>query len=305
METEKSKYRKKTVHTSVLLKEVIDVLALKPEDYVVDGTLGGGGHAEKILEFLGPNGHYLGIDADEDALERVRERLAGDKRISYAQGNFRDIQKHVIEADFPTVNKIFVDLGLSSDQLDSQSNRGFSFKKDEPLKMTFVKNPPKGTLTAWHVVNEWSEESLADILYGFGGEKKSRKIAKAICEEREKENIKTSKQLADIIEKTISRRKGIHPATRTFQAIRMAVNDELGALQEVLQQSKTLLSKNGRIAIISFHSLEDRIVKHTFQDWEKEGFGKRITKHPLIPERDECKENKRARSAKLRCFEKI
>lgn len=304
MEAENSEYRKKTVHTSVLLKEVIDVLALSPEDYVVDGTLGGGGHAQKILELLGSSGRYLGIDADKGAIERVRERLVGDERIVYSLGNFRDIKKHVTEAGFPTVNKILIDLGLSSDQLESQSNRGFSFKKDEPLKMTFTLEPAKGTLTAWHVVNEWSEESLADIIYGFGGEKKSRQIAKVICEARTKENIKTSKQLADLIEATVSRKKGIHPATKTFQAIRIAVNDELGALEEVLRQSKTLLSEKGRIAIISFHSLEDRIVKRTFRDWEKEGFGKRITKRPLVPRREECKENKRARSAKLRCFEK-
>jgi len=304
METEKKEDRKPTVHISVLLNEVLNVLAIAPSDYVVDGTLGGGGHAKKILELLGTDGRYLGIDADENAIERVREMLPNEERITYALGNFRDMKVHVEETGFSKVSKILIDLGLSSDQLESDDRRGFSFKKDDPLKMTFTQDPAKGTLTAWHVVNEWSEESLADIIFGFGGEKKSRKIAKIICETREKENIKTSKQLAELIEASISRRKGIHPATKTFQAIRMAVNDELGALEEVLRQSKTLLENKGRIAIISFHSLEDRIVKRTFREWENEGFGIRVTKRPLIPSREECKHNKRARSAKLRCFEK-
>jgi len=292
-----------TVHTSVLLHDVITTLALASNDVVVDGTLGGGGHAKKILEHLGDEGRYIGIDADNNAIERVRKLLNEDGRMFYALGNFRDIDKHVQEAGLQKVDKILLDLGLSSDQLDQKGGRGFSFQRDEPLGMTFADDPAKGTLTAWHVVNEWGEETLADVIYGFGGEHRSRKIAHAIVSARDEKPINTSIELAEIVKGVSSGRKGIHPATKTFQAIRMAVNDELGALHEVLDKSKELLNPGGRIAVISFHSLEDRYVKRTFAEWEKEGLGKRITKKPIAPTREECKQNRRARSAKLRCFE--
>jgi len=197
-----------------------------------------------------------------------------------------------------------LDLGLSSDQLDGASERGFSFRQDEPLRMTFSQNPVEGAPTAWHTVNEWSEESLADILYGFGEERRSRKIARAIVLAREEKKIETSKELAEIVASAVRGRKGIHPATKTFQAIRMAVNDELGALTEALNKSKELLENNGRIAVITFHSLEDRIVKRAFKAWEKEGVGFQVTKKPIAPTKEECTTNRRARSAKLRCFEK-
>lgn len=299
-----NKQSQQTVHIPVLLQNVITVLALEPDDTVVDGTLGGGGHAKSILEKLGPNGKYFGIDADDSALARVKKLLGRDERMHFALGNFRTIDTLVDEAGFTEVNKILLDLGLSSDQLEKRSGRGFSFMVDEPLKMTFAFSPTGDTLTAWHVVNEWSEESLASIIFGFGEERKSRRIAKAIVDARETEEIKTSKQLADIIEQAVPRRSGAHPATRTFQAIRIAVNDELGALEEVLTKSLKLLAPGGRIAIISFHSLEDRAVKRTFASWEEEGLGTRVTKRPIAPSREECIENRRSRSAKLRCFMK-
>jgi 16S rRNA (cytosine1402-N4)-methyltransferase len=306
MKTENKKQNKATLHKSVLLQNVIEVLDVKPTDTVLDGTLGGGGHMKAILKLLGEDGRYFAIDADESAIQRVLEdeEVAKDKRVAFFCGNFRNMDKFLNEANISEVDKILLDIGLSSDQLEARSERGFSFQIDEPLKMTFNLSPEKGELTAWHVVNEWSEENLADVIYGFGGERKSRKIARAICEAREEREINTSKELAHIIEMAVSKRKGVHPATKTFQAIRMAVNDELGALEEALAKSKTLLSSEGRIAVISFHSLEDRIVKKTFLEWEKEGTGKRITKKPLTASREECKENPRARSAKLRCFEK-
>ena len=293
-----------TVHIPVLLQNVITVLAIKPTDTVVDGTLGGGGHATHILEKLGPDGTYLGIDADDTALTRVRKLLGRDKRMHFALGNFRTMDTLIQEGGFTEVNKILLDLGLSSDQLEIRSGRGFSFMVDEPLKMTFAHAPDKSTLTAWHVVNEWSEESLADIIFGFGEEKKSRCIARAIVEARQIESIGTSTELATIVEQAVPRKGGAHPATRTFQAIRIAVNDELGALEEVLGKSLKILAPGGRIAIISFHSLEDRIVKRTFIEWEKEGLGLRITKRPIVPSRKESIENRRSRSAKLRCFMK-
>lgn len=293
-----------TVHVPVLLQNVITVLALEEGDVVIDGTLGGGGHAKSILERLGEKGTYLGIDADESALARVQRMLGRDERMHFAHGNFRSMDVLARDAGLVEVNKILLDLGLSSDQLEARSGRGFSFMIDEPLRMTFALSPTKGTLTAWHVVNEWSEETLADIIFGFGEEKKSRRIARAIVEARQDETIETSKELADLVEQAVPRRSGAHPATRTFQAIRMAVNDELGALEEVLEKSKTLLTPGGRIAIITFHSLEDRVVKRAFAGWEKEGFGERITKRPIAPTREECIANRRSRSAKLRCFKK-
>ena len=293
-----------TVHIPVLLHDVIKILNISPGDCVVDGTLGGGGHAKAILALLGDNGKYLAIDRDQSAIDRVSAEIGDDERIKFALGNFRDIDKHIKSVGCEMVDKILLDIGLSSDQLEARSGRGFSFMVDEPLKMTFKLNPGKEELTAWHVVNEWGEESLADIIFGFGGDKRSRRIARAICEARENESINTSGELAQIIEKVVPKRKGVHPATKTFQAIRMAVNDELGALKEALEKSKDILSGGGRVAVISFHSLEDRMVKRTFLEWEKLGLGERITKKPIVPGREESKENRRARSAKLRCFQK-
>jgi 16S rRNA (cytosine1402-N4)-methyltransferase len=170
--------------------------------------------------------------------------------------------------------------------------------------MTICEKPGEGATTAWHVVNDWSEESLADVLYGFGGEHAARKIARAIVEAREVHPIETTTELADIVINVLGRRGKIHPATKTFQAIRMAVNDELGALTEVLGKALPLLRPGGRIAVITFHSLEDRIVKRIFLEWEKTGHGKRVNKHVIVPDREEILSNPRSRSAKLRVFEK-
>lgn len=293
-----------TVHTPVLLREVTDILVVAQNDIVVDGTVGGAGHTQAILALLGPDGRYIGIDADHEALARAEHMVGEDERCHFIEGNFRDIDRHVADAGIETVDKILLDIGLSSDQLSEENGRGFSFKHDEPLKMTFSVSPQEGTLTAWHVVNEWSESSLCDIIYGFGGERKARRIAHAIVEAREAGAINSSKRLADVIAEASFTKGHIHPATKTFQAIRMAVNDELGALEEVLEKSKHVLREHGRIAVITFHSLEDRMVKRVFRDWEEQSVGVRITKKPITPSREECKENKRARSAKLRCFQK-
>jgi 16S rRNA (cytosine1402-N4)-methyltransferase len=305
MEKDNKNELKKTQHVPVLLHDVITTLALAPVDAVVDGTVGGGGYTKAILEHLGESGMLLGIDADQSALDRVRAHVVGnDTRVRFIVGNFRNIDLYVAQCGLTQVNKIVLDLGLSSDQLEQSGGRGFSFMFDEPLTMTFAHTPQKEALTAWHVVNEWSEESLADIIFGFGGDRMAKRIAGSICKAREEKSIETSKELAEIVEHVVPRRSGVHPATKTFQAIRIAVNDELGALEEVLAKSKTLLAPKGRIVIVTFHSLEDRIVKRAFVEWEKEGLGKRITKHPIVPSRQECVENRRSRSAKLRCFEK-
>jgi len=292
-----------TAHVPVLLQEVCTVLSVQPNDVVVDCTVGGGGHAAGLLSELGPHGRYLGIDADRDALTRVRERIGDDERVTLIQGNFRDLRRHVYDAGLTHVDKILIDLGLSSDQISGYSGRGFSFTHDEPLLMTIESAPEEETLTAYTVVNEWAESSLADVIFGFGEERRARRIARAIVEAREQAPLRTSGELATIIAGAVPRSGGIHPATKTFQAIRIAVNDELGALREVLQASIELLVPGGRLAVIAFHSLEDRIVKQTFVTWEKSGHGVRVLKRPLTAGEEECRHNRRARSAKLRSFE--
>jgi 16S rRNA (cytosine1402-N4)-methyltransferase len=292
-----------TAHVPVLLHDVIEVLDLRPDDVVFDGTAGGGGHAQAILTALGPQGHYIGVDADKDALKRVRTVLGEDERVHLVLGNYRNIDEHVVTAGAGTPTKVLLDLGLSSDQL-GLSGRGFSFQYDEPLRMTYTHTSLETGLTAWHVVNEWSEEHLADIIFGFGGERKARKIARAIVTAREDAPINTSGMLARTIEEAIGKHGRVHPATKTFQALRMAVNDELAALEEALRKSRDLLGPTGRIAVISFHSLEDRTVKRAFREWEDAEYGIRITKRPIVPAREEVAKNARARSAKLRCFEK-
>ena len=291
-----------TVHTPVLLKETVHALSIAEDDVVVDGTLGGGGHARAILQHLGENGVYLGIDADEGALERAKQSLGGDARVRFSLGNFRDLDAHLDRTGLTYIDKLLLDIGVSSDQLEAGSGRGFSFSSDEPLKMTFKKDPKPDEVTAWDVVNTWSESSLADIIFGFGGEHRARRIARAICDAREAKGIFTSKQLADIVELAVGKRGRTHPATKTFQAIRIAVNDELGALEEALQKGRQFVRSGGRMAVITFHSLEDRKVKRLFREWEEVGYGTCLTKKPIAPSTEECRENRRARSAKLRCF---
>ncbi len=294
----------RTTHTPVLLHEVIELLAVQPDDVIVDCTAGGGGHAEALIRYLGTDGRYIALDADAAALSRVKQRIGEDTRVTYIEGNFRDVGALLETHDVRAVDKCLLDLGLSSDQVDVAQGRGFSFKLDEPLIMTYAQSAPEGTLTAWHVVNEWSEEHIADILYGFGGERRSRKIARAICTAREDMPIDSTQALADVVQKAVGQRGALHPATRTFQAIRIAVNDELGALEAALSNAHDLLSPGGRVAVITFHSLEDRVVKRTFRAWQHEGYGTILTKHPTVPTRDERKNNRRARSAKLRGFMK-
>ncbi len=297
-------HQRLTVHAPVLLQQVIDVFALEAGQCVLDATLGGGGHAEAILARIGRSGRYVGLDADAHAIARVRARIGEDPRFSTILGNFRSLGPLVRDAGMETVDRVLFDLGLSSDQLDTEG-RGFSFLRDEPLTMTLDASPAADTITAWHVVNEWSEESLADIIYGFGGETRARKIARAIVDARTVAPLDTTTRLAEVVVHAYGGRRGrVHPATKTFQAIRMAVNDELGALAEGLGHAYDLLREGGRVAVISFHSLEDGAVKRVFREWQAGGRGTIVTKKPIVAERAEVLANPRARSAKLRCFEK-
>ncbi|MEX0917288.1 MAG: 16S rRNA (cytosine(1402)-N(4))-methyltransferase RsmH [Candidatus Paceibacterota bacterium] len=290
-----------SVHKSVLLHEVLHGLSIEESDVVLDATLGGGGYSREILKTLNKEGVLVGIDQDETSIKRAEKEFEKEiARIYLVDSNFRYISIILENLGIKRINKAVFDLGLSSDQLES-SERGFSFKRDEPLDMRMS---TERELTAKEIVNSWSEAELEAILKEYGEEKKARRIAGAIGNARKTEVIKTTSQLVSIIESVASRRGKVHPATKTFQALRIAVNDELGALSEGLTEAYEELTSQGRIAVVSFHSLEDRIVKHFFQNKEKEGKGIRVNKKPIIPAQKEVKANPRARSAKLRIFEK-
>jgi 16S rRNA (cytosine1402-N4)-methyltransferase len=291
------------MHESVLLKETVGALELKDGDVLVDGTLGRAGHsieAAKRADIF-----IIGIDRDEDALSESKVKLEAAKaNFKLFLGNFSDIAKFVKEAGKESVDKIMLDLGVSSPHLDS-SGRGFSFKKDEPLQMTMEKNVADDKFTAYDLVNGWAEEDIANVIYAYGEERYSRRIARAIIAAREISPIKTTHELVAVIEGAVPGmyRKGkIHPATRTFQGIRIAVNDELGSLKKGLRDAMNILSSGGRIAVISFHSLEDRIAKFAMKEWEKDGKGKTLTKKPIVPTDEEMARNPRSRSSKLRVF---
>ncbi len=296
------------VHRTVLLREAVEALQLRHDDIVVDATLGGGGHASAILTHLWREGTLVGFDIDTTAIERVRRQLtslASDATVVLINDNFKHLADALPANGITHITKALFDLGWSSYQLDS--GRGFSFLRDEPLQMNYASSG-QHVLTAAQIVNEWQESSLADVIYGFGEERYARRIAKAIVEARARKPIRTTFELVAIIRSAVPKsyqRGRIHPATRTFQALRIAVNDELGALKDGLAAAWKLLKPGGRIAVISFHSLEDRIVKHTFAQWEKTNTGVRINKKPITPSSEEINDNPRARSAKLRVIEKV
>lgn len=295
-------------HISVLLNETVDGLAIKSGDIVVDGTLGGGGHTREIVRRFGSGVKVIGLDLDSDAMHRAKDNLSDmDSDTVFKIAGFQDLDKVLVDLSIPKVDKILLDLGISSFELDI-GGRGFSFLRDEPLLMTMKKEPTDEDLTARDIVNSWDEENIADIIYGFGEEKYSRIIARAIVAARKEKNIETTFDLVKILDECVGRRyKGqrIHPSTRTFQALRIATNSELTNLEKVIEKGFDLLSVGGRIAIISFHSLEDRIVKRAFVKLKEDGRGTIITKKPIVPTTEEIRENSRSRSAKLRVIEKL
>ena len=291
-------------HRPVLLNEVIGGLGLSKDSVVLDCTFGGGGHSKEILRRY-PGTKIIAIDEDEE--------VTAEKGISLHHENFRNLDKVLGDRK---VDAILFDLGFSSDQLES-SGRGFSFLKDEPLLMTLKAKPGEEDLTAKMVINNWSEKSLADIIYGYGEERYARRIARIIAEERFRKPIETTGELVEIIKKAVPSRyrtKKIHFATRTFQALRIAVNDELGALKEGLEKGFETLKPESRMAVISFHSLEDRIVKKFYKEkaspvglWPRveESKAVLINKKPIRASDEEIKNNIRSRSAKLRIIKKI
>lgn len=298
-----SETSEQVVHTSVLLHETILWLDIHEGDVVFDGTLGAGGHSYEIAMRHPKVKKIIGTDLDPDALARVKIKLSHvAPALFLAEANFREIKKVVHDAGEDHINRILLDLGVSSFTF-FDSGRGFSFQKDEPLVMTFG-TPTAGGVTAETVVNEWEEENLQAIIEGYGEERHARRIARKIVEARKLGRITTSGQLAEIIVSAVGRAGKVHPATKTFQALRIAVNDELGALRQVLADGFEILAPGGRMAVISFHSLEDRIVKRYFKELHDNGLAKLVVKHPITPTDEEIAANKRARSAKLRIIEK-
>ncbi len=288
-------------HRTVLLHEAVELLSIQPTDTVVDATLGGAGHTREMLAQASA-GKVIAFDADHEAIARAEMLFTDDARIHLIHANFRDIRTKLQEIGIERIDKALFDLGWSGYQLDA--GRGFSFQKDEPLSMAY---DAKQGLTAYTVVNEWGEGSLVDIIRGWGEERYAGRIARNIVEARVRKPIETSVELAEIIRSAVPKSYAfgrIHPATRTFQALRIAVNDELGALVAGLTAAWEMLEHGGRISVITFHSIEDRIVKQQFRQWEDDGSGTRVTKKPLVPTDLEIAENPRSRSAKLRVIEK-
>ena len=294
-------------HKSVLLHEAIDGLEMKKGDIFVDGTLGGGGHSEEVAKRFGNAVVMIGIDLDPQAIVRTKERLDSHKlNIHFVQDSFRNIDSILSSLNIEKVDKILLDIGLSSNQFED-SGRGFSFQKDEPLIMSFKADLNDEDLTAKEIVNTWDLENISTILKSYGEEQFAWKIAKAIVARREEKPIQTTFDLVEIIKLATPKwyhTKKIHPATKTFQALRITVNDEINSLKDGITKGFNVLNKSGRLAVVSFHSLEDRLVKQFFKAKEKEGVGRLINKRIIIPKTEEIKENPRSRSAKLRIIEK-
>ena len=305
-------------HVSVLLAEAVDGLAVKPGGIYVDGTLGGGGHSEEILRRLAGTGRLIGIDRDEEALEAAGRRLAGAGNLTLIHGNFGSLREILRGLEIEAVDGILLDLGVSSHQFDA-AERGFSYRADAPLDMRMDRS---GGITAAEVVNTYSEAELARILRDYGEEPFARSIAKNIVRRRAEKPVETTLELAEIIRDSIpmkARRTGGHPARRSFQAIRIEVNGELTVLEETIGDLIDLLAPGGRLSVITFHSLEDRIVKNKFKEAEdpcicpkdfpvcvcgRKSKGRAVTRKPVLPAEAEAERNPRARSAKLRVFER-
>jgi len=307
------------VHISVLLDECINALNIDPDGIYVDGTLGLGGHSSEIVKRLN-KGKLIGVDRDESAIERSFERLKDYKdKIELVHGNFSEIPSILERLNVDRVNGVLLDLGVSSPQLD-EAERGFSYMQEAPLDMRMNKQE---SLSAWNVVNEWPQERLERILWDYGEERYSRRIVASIIKSRETNPIETTTQLVEVIKSAMpgqALREKQHPAKRTFQAIRIAVNDELGEVEEAMSSIPDVLTIGGRLAVISFHSLEDRIVKSSIARRENGctcpreapictcGFVrtlKSVSRKPILPSQEELENNPRSRSAKLRVAERV
>lgn len=288
-------------HISVLLQEAIDALRIESGNRYIDATLGGGGHTTAILE---RGGKVLGIDQDQDALDFVRansKKHSENGTLYLVKGNFKDIDSLARDNGFENLAGILFDLGVSSHQFD-QAERGFSFQKEGSLDMRMDRDLK---VKASDLIQVLTKGELYELFTKLGEERFARSIIESIIRARQIKKIETTTELAEIIRKAVPyQQKGINPATRVFQALRIAVNDELNSLVEALPKARDLLGDHGRLVVITFHSLEDRIVKHQFKDWAEQGLGTIITKKPIVPTQEEMEQNKRSRSSKLRIFER-
>lgn len=293
-------------HITVLKGETIQQLNLKPGSVVVDCTLGSGGHSAAALAAIGREGKLIAFDADPAAIKKAAVTFSGDSRVTLINENFRELTISLERLGVTHIDAIMADLGWRTEQFAGTEGipRGFSFSADEPLIMTFG-DPRQYSFTASDIVNEWAEEDIANVIFGYGEERAARRIARAIVAARKQAPIATARELATLVEQTVGKHGKTHPATRTFQALRIAVNDEFSALEALIAAGFAALVPGGRFAIISFHSLEDRIVKHTFRDLVHDHRAVLAHKKPIVPSSDELLTNPRARSAKLRTIEKL
>ena len=294
----------KYLHNPVLIEEVLDFLDLAPGKIIVDATIGGGGHAEQILQKISPGGMLIGIDRDPESLRIAHERLKPMQgSFKLINRNFRDIKEIISDLKIGEIDGLLFDLGISGIQMGTPE-RGFSIKNPGPLDMRMDRNQ---SLTAKDLVNRLTERELSVLIKDFGEERFHKRIAKAIVDSRRHGEIKDTAELAAVICGSLpyGRRGRIHPATRTFQALRIAVNQELEAIEGALKDAAGLLRKGGRICVISFHSLEDRIVKHTFREFKAKGVFRIVTKKPVTAKWEEVSGNPRSRSAKLRAAIKL
>lgn len=307
-------------HVSVLLDECIESLNIKPDGVYVDCTMGGAGHSKEIVKRLSSKGLFIGFDQDKNAIETAKERLKDySDRVRFIHSNFENIKEELEKIGVYKIDGVLADLGVSSHQLD-EKDRGFSYMQDAPLDMRM---DVRKDFSAYDVVNTYSEEELARIIKEYGEDNWAKRIAKFIVEKREEKEIETTGELVDIIKGAIPKKAridGPHPAKRTFQAIRIEVNNELSVINKMIQDAVSIMDKGGRICIITFHSLEDRIVKNEFKELaldcvcpphflmcqcDKKSLVKVITRKPILPSEEEINENPRSRSAKLRVAERI
>lgn len=307
-------------HVSVLLDECIDNLNIKPDGVYVDCTMGGAGHSKEIIKRLSKDGLFIGFDQDINAINTAKERLSEySDRVKFVHSNFQNLKNELEKIGVYKVDGVLADLGVSSHQLD-EADRGFSYMQDAPLDMRM---DIRCSFSAYDVVNTYSEAELSKIIKDYGEDNWAKRIAKFIVEGRKEKNIETTGELVEIIKKAIPKKAridGPHPAKRTFQAIRIEVNNELGVITEMIDDAASIMNEGGRICIITFHSLEDRIVKNAFRDLatdcicpphipicqcDKEALVKVITRKPILPTDKEIEENPRSRSAKLRVAERI
>ncbi len=294
-------------HTTVLAEESVNALNVDERSVIIDATVGQGGHSKSISEKMNGKGTLVCIDADETSLAAAEAALKGGRaNILYVQGNFRSIKEHCARLGINTIDGALFDLGWHQGQL--QSGRGFSFNEDAPLLMTLNKSPGAYQLTAADIIDGWNQDELENLFKSYGDEPFSGRIARVIVETRAHKKIQTAKELGEVVKSAVParfRNGRIHPATRVFQALRMAVNDELHALEEGIRGAVDLLAPHGRVAVITFHSIEDACVKKIFRELDDNKVGFRVNKKVIAPTRAEILKNPRARSAKLRVFEKI